>query len=39
MLLMERIPDQVGYLVLTQDGAVLATPKQYHQLTRSIKYQ
>ncbi|CAD6214784.1 GSCOCG00004215001-RA-CDS [Cotesia congregata] len=25
MLLMERIPDQVGYLVLTQDGAVLAS--------------
>lgn len=24
MLLMERIPDQIGYLVLTQDGAVLA---------------
>ncbi|XP_057325817.1 ragulator complex protein LAMTOR4 homolog [Microplitis mediator] len=25
MLLMERIPDQIGYLVLTQDGAVLAS--------------
>ncbi|KAK0089892.1 hypothetical protein PV325_004915 [Microctonus aethiopoides] len=25
MLLMERIPDQIGYLVLTEDGAVLAS--------------
>ncbi|XP_034936242.1 ragulator complex protein LAMTOR4 homolog [Chelonus insularis] len=25
MLLMERIPDQIGYLVLTGDGAVLAS--------------
>ncbi|XP_012289183.1 ragulator complex protein LAMTOR4 homolog [Orussus abietinus] len=25
MLSMERIPDQVGYLVLTEDGAVLAS--------------
>ncbi|XP_066593522.1 ragulator complex protein LAMTOR4 homolog [Prorops nasuta] len=25
MLLMERIPDQVGYLVLTEDGAVLTS--------------
>lgn len=29
MLLMERIPDQVGYLVLTQDGAVLAVKNNY----------
>ncbi|XP_015593722.1 ragulator complex protein LAMTOR4 homolog isoform X2 [Cephus cinctus] len=25
MLLMERIPDQIGYLVLTEDGAVLTS--------------
>ncbi|XP_063975676.1 ragulator complex protein LAMTOR4 homolog [Diachasmimorpha longicaudata] len=25
MLSMERIPDQIGYLVLTEDGAVLAS--------------
>ncbi|XP_043466551.1 ragulator complex protein LAMTOR4 homolog [Leptopilina heterotoma] len=25
MLSMERIPDQIGYLVLTEDGAILAS--------------
>ena len=36
MLSMERIPDQIGYLVLTEDGAVL-TVRNYHYKTQVIE--
>ncbi|KAF4523716.1 hypothetical protein B566_EDAN011580 [Ephemera danica] len=38
MLSLERIPDQVGYLVLTEDGAVVASSGELENNERLAKH-